>query len=423
MKDELLADTLGNREKRDLRPLARILPFVRAHPFDAILGVLFLLISALALLVLTRLAGWVIDGGFVRHNRAAMVRLFFGAGAVVAILAVTTGLRLYFLYKLGERVVADMRKAIFRHVLGLDPSHFLNIRNGEVLSRLTTDMTMIESVVGNVVPVALRNIVILFGALIWMVALSPNLTGVVLLLIPALLTPLFLLSRRMQQLSVRAQDRFAQAVGFAGEHLGALETVQAFGREPNVSASFDSAVERAFEASRSQLRARGLLSAMMITVIFLGMLALLYQSAIAVVVQHSLTGGALSQLLLLAFFAANAVKDLSELVGPDPEGVRRRGAGRHHDGLCESAIAPHSKHPIALPSPPRGEIEFDAVRVSPIPTAAGPPALNGFSLTVRAGERIALVGPSGAGKSTVLRLLLRFYDPALRDHQAGRCRP
>lgn len=408
MKDELLADTLGNREKRDLRPLARILPFVRAHPFDAILGVLFLLISALALLVLTRLAGWVIDGGFVRHNRAAMVRLFFGAGAVVAILAVTTGLRLYFLYKLGERVVADMRKAIFRHVLGLDPSHFLNIRNGEVLSRLTTDMTMIESVVGNVVPVALRNIVILFGALIWMVALSPNLTGVVLLLIPALLTPLFLLSRRMQQLSVRAQDRFAQAVGFAGEHLGALETVQAFGREPNVSASFDSAVERAFEASRSQLRARGLLSAMMITVIFLGMLALLYQSAIAVVVQHSLTGGALSQLLLLAFFAANAVKDLSELWG---QIQKASGAAERVATMMDlrSTIAP-PKHPIALPSPPRGEIEFDAVRFS-YPNRAGPPALNGFSLTVRAGERIALVGPSGAGKSTVLRLLLRFYDP------------
>ena len=409
MKDEFLADALGRVEKRDLRPLGRIAPFVRAHPADAALGILFLVISALALLVLTRLAGWVIDGGIARHNRTAMVRLFLEAGGIVGILAVTTGLRLYFLYKLGERVVADMRKAIFRHVLGLDPSHFLQLRNGEVLSRLTTDMTMIEGIVGNIVPVALRNVVILVGALVWMVVLSPNLTGLVMLLIPALLTPLFLLSRRMQQLSVRAQDRFAEAVGFAGEHLGALETVQAFGQEPNVSAAFDAAVERAFEASRLQLRARGFLSAMMITVIFLGMLALLYQSAVAVVVQHSLTGGALSQLLLLAFFAANAVKDLSELWGQiqKASGAAERVASMMD--LQSAITAPAA--PRSLPRPARGEIEFEDVTFA-YPHRVGPPALIDFRLRIRPGERVALVGPSGAGKSTVFRLLLRFYDPA-----------
>ncbi len=409
MKNELLADTIGRGEARDLRPLGRILPFVRAHPADAILGLTFLLVSALALLILTRLAGWVIDGGFARHNRAAMIQIFIEAGAVVAVLAATTGLRLYFLYKLGERVVADMRQAIFRHVLGLDPSHFLKLRNGEVLSRLTTDMTFIEGLVGNIVPVAIRNIVVLVGALVWMVVLSPNLTGLVLLLIPALLTPLFLLSRRMQQLSVRAQDRFAEAVGFAGEHLGALETVQAFGREPAVSEVFNSAVERAFEASRSQLRARGLLSAMMITVIFLGMLALLYQSAVAVLVQHSLTGGALSQLLLLAFFAANAVKDLSELWG---QIQKASGAAERIAGMMDlRSVIVSPANPVPLPSPARGGIEFDAVRFA-YPHRSGPPALDGFTLSIRPGERVALVGPSGAGKSTVLRLLLRFYDPA-----------
>jgi len=410
MKDEFLGDALGREEKRDLRPLARIIPFVRAHPTDAFLGVLFLLISALALLILTRLAGWVISGGFTRHNRALMIQLFFEAGGVVGILAVTTGLRLYFLYKLGERVVADMRKAIFRHVLTLDPSHFLRLQNGEVLSRLTTDMTFVESLVGSIVPVALRNMIILVGALIWMVALSPNLTGLVLLLIPALLTPLFLLSRRMQKLSVRAQDRFAKAVGFAGEHLGALETVQAFGRESNVSQTFDANVERAFEASRAQLRARGLLSAMMISVIFLGMLALLYQSAVAVIVQHSLTGAALSQLLLLAFFAANAVKDLSELWGQiqKASGAAERIAAMMD--LRSNIAAP--RIPVPLPRATSGAIEFDHVTFA-YPHRDGPPALSDFSLVVHPGERIALVGPSGAGKSTVFRLLLRFYDPLM----------
>ena len=408
MKDELLADALGRREKRDLRPLGRIAPFVRAHPLDAMLGFLFLLISALALLVLTRLAGWVIDGGFARHSRGAMINLFVWASAVVGLLAASTGLRLYFLYKLGERVVADMRQVIFRHVLGLDPAHFVKLRNGEVLSRLTTDMTFIEGLVGNIVPVALRNIVILVGALVWMVALSPNLTGLVLLLIPALLTPLFLLSRRMQQLSVRAQDRFAQAVGFAGEHLGALETVQAFGQEPSVSATFNSAVEGAFDASRAQLRARGLLSALMITVIFLGMLALLYQSAVAVIVQHSLTAGALSQLLLLAFFAANAVKDLSELWG---QVQKASGAAERIAQMLDlkSAILSPA-NPTPLPCPARGEVQFQDVNFS-YPHRLGPPALNMFNLRIRAGERVALVGPSGAGKSTVFRMLLRFYDP------------
>jgi ATP-binding cassette subfamily B protein len=176
-------------------------------------------------------------------------------------------------------------------------------------------MTMVEGIVGNVIPVALRNLVTLAGALTWMVFISPNLTGLVLLLIPVLLTPLFLIGRRMQKLSVRAQDRFADAIGQAGESLGALDTVQAFGQEEEVSSHFNRSVEAAFAASRSQLRARGLLSGLMITLIFGGMGLLLFQSAVAEAIDHSLSAGALFQLLALAFFAANAVKDLSEVWG------------------------------------------------------------------------------------------------------------
>jgi ATP-binding cassette subfamily B protein len=273
---------------------------------------------------------------------------------------------------------------------------------------MTTDMTMIESIVGNVVPVALRNTVTLAGALVWMLVVSPNFTGAVLLLIPILLTPMFLMSRRLQQLSVRAQDRFAEAVGHASEGLGALETVQAFCQEDAVSARFNGAVEDAFEASRAQLRARGVLAGLMIALIFGGLLALLYQSAVAVSIQHSLSPGALFQLLALAFFAANAVKDLSEVWG---QLQKASGAAERIIKMMDAVpVISTPVRPAPLPRPARGEVRFEDVCFT-YPGRSGAPALNGFTLVARPGERVALVGPSGAGKSTVLRLLLRFYDP------------
>ena len=408
MKDEFLADAWRREKGRDLSPLRRLIPFVGAHPLDAGLGLLFLLLSATALPALTLFAQRVIDGGDAMRNTAALVRAFSAIGALAAVLALTTGLRLYYLYKLGERVVADMRKAIFRHVLTLDLTHFLNLRTGEVLSRMTTDMTMIEGIVGNVIPVALRNLVTLTVVLVLMVVVSPNLTGLILLLIPALLTPLFLMSRRLQKLSVHAQDCFAEAVGHAGEGLGALDTVQAFGQESAMSDRFNRSVEGAYAASSAQIRARSILSGLMIALIFFGMLALLYVSALAVMVKHSLTLGSLFELLFLAFLAANAVKDLSEVWGQiqKASGAAERVAEMMDARPAISAPA----HPTPLPNPARGEVAFENVRFA-YPGRSGPPALDAFNLQVGAGERVALVGPSGAGKSTVLRLLLRFYDP------------
>ena len=408
VKDQFLLEAWRRDKGRDLVPLMRLFPFVRAHPLDAILGMSFMLISSGAILCLTAGARWVIDGGFAVHGERALVRVFLMAGGVAAVLAVATGLRLYFLYKLGERVVADLRKMVFRHVLGLDLTHFLELRTGEVLSRLTTDMSIVEGIVGNVVPVALRNLVTLAGALALMVVVSPNFTLLVLMLIPVLLTPMLLMSRRLQALSARAQDRFAQAVGYAGEGLGAIDTVQAFGQEDTVAGRFNTAVESAFEASRAQIRARGVLSFLMITMIFGGMLLLLFRSALAVIVDHALSAGALFQLLGLAFLAANAVKDLSEVWG---QIQKASGAAERIVAMMDTTpaiMAPAKPYP--LPLPPRGEVVFENVRFA-YPGRAGPAALNGFSLAARPGERVALVGPSGAGKSTVLRLLLRFYDP------------
>jgi ATP-binding cassette subfamily B protein len=407
MKEEFLTDAWRREKQGDLRPLTRLLPFVRAHPVDAVLGLLFLLISSASVLAMTDGARRVIDGHFAQRSEGALIQLFMTAVAIALALAASTGLRMYFLYKLGERVVADMRKVVFRRVLGLDLSHFTKLRTGEVLSRLTTDMTMVEGIVGNVAPVALRNLVTLVGALVWMLIVSPNFTGVVLLLIPALLTPMFLMSRRLQRLSLRAQDRFAEAVGHAGEGLGSIDTVQAFSQEDAVAGRFNGSVEEAFEASRAQIKARGLLSALMITLIFGGMLALLFESTVAVV-QHHLSSGHLVQLLALAFIAANAVKDLSEVWG---QIQKASGAAARIAEMIDAR--PHIRAPdraTPMPKPARGEVRFEDVRFS-YPGRSGPPALNGFSLHARPGERVALVGPSGAGKSSVLRLLLRFYDP------------
>ncbi len=408
MKDAFLIDGWRRERGRDVRPLTRLIPFVRAHLSDAALGGLFLILSTVSLLVITGGARTVLDQGFQPHSRAALTHVFLELGAAAGALAATTGLRIYFLYKLGERVVADLRQAVFRHVLSLDLTHFLKLRTGEVLSRMTTDMTIVELTVGNVIPVALRNLLTLAGALGLMIVVSPNFTGLVLVLIPLFLTPLLLIGRRMQRLSLRAQDRFAEAIGQAGEGLEALETVQAFGQEEAVSARFDASIESAFDASRAQIRAAGLLSGLMIALIFAGMLILLYQCAVAVIVDRTMTPGALLQLLILAMVAASALKDLSETWS---QIQKASGAAERIAGMIDAVptIAAPAR-PTPMPVPARGEVAFSNVRFA-YPGRPELPALKGFSLSVRPGERVALVGPSGAGKSTVFRLLLRFYDP------------
>jgi len=408
MKDAFLADAWRRERGRDIRPLTRLIPFVRAHRADAALGAVFLILSTVSLLAITGGARAVLDHGFEPHGRAALARVFLWLAAAAAALAVTTGLRIYFLYKLGERVVADLRQVVFRHVLGLDLTHFLKLRTGEVLSRMTTDMTIVETTVGNVIPVALRNLLTLAGALVLMIVVSPNFTGLVLILIPLLLTPLLLIGRRMQRLSLRAQDCFAQAIGQAGEGLEALETVQAFGQEDYISARFDASIEGAFDASRAHIRASGLMSALMIGLIFMGMLLLLFQCAVAVIVDRTMTPGALLQLLILAMVAASAVKDLSEVWS---QIQKASGAAERIAGMIDAAPTIAAPVPATpMPVPARGEVSFEAVRFA-YPGRPELPALRGFSLNVRPGERVALVGPSGAGKSTVFRLLLRFYDP------------
>jgi ATP-binding cassette subfamily B protein len=405
----------GRRERRrDMKPLRRLGPFIAAHWTDAAAALTFLILSTGASLYLTQAARMVIDHGFGHVGAAGELNRSFIIGAVdVLVLAMASALRFYFVTRLGERVVADLRKALYGHIVGLDQAFFLTTRTGEVLSRLTTDITIIENLVGTTMSLSLRNLLLLIGAVAAMLLVSPTLTLFVLVLVPVLLGPMFVLGRRVRRLSSHAQDRFADAVAYAGETLDALDTIQAFGRERTAAKRFGDYVEDAFRASRRRIGARAVMTGVVIAVIFGGIVAVLWTGAHAVLAKQ-MSGGVFLQFLLLAVFAASSVGVLGEVWGEVQKGS---GAMERIGEILDAvpAIAPPAK-PEPMPRPARGEIEFDHVGFH-YPGREDLPALSGFTLKVRHGERVALVGPSGAGKSTVLRLLLRFYDP-----QAGSVR-
>lgn len=403
-----IAEAVNKRPRRkDLKPLGHILPFVVAHKANAFAALFFLLLSTASTLGLTVALRSVVDHGFVTGSSQALNRYFLIMVAVALALAGASALRYFFVTKLGEMVVADLRKAVYAHTLTLDQAYFLNTRIGEVLSRLTTDITIVETMVGSAASIALRNLLSLIGALALLFIVSPKLTGLIVLLVPVILVPLFLYGRRVRVLSVSAQDRFADAVGFAGESLDALDTVQAFGREKSAAKRFAEAVDMAFRASLTRIEARAIMTAMVIGLIFSGVAVVLWLGAQAVI-SGTMTGGALVQFLFLSVMAAAAVGALGEVWG---DVQKASGAMERISELlnAQPAIAAPAR-PKPLPSPSKGEIAFDDV-VFAYPGRPDLPALRGLDLRVRSGETVALVGPSGAGKSTVLRLLLRFYDP------------
>ena len=392
--------------RRDIRPLARLIPFLVRHWGSALIAGVWLLVSTAASLGLTVTARGAIDNGF--ENGGADLDVWFlilGANAVG--LGLATAFRYFYVTKTGERMIADMRQAVFARVMGLDPAFFTNMRTGEVLSRLTTDIQLVDTLLTTAVSYALRNLLTLIGATILLFIVSPKLTGMVMLATPLLIGPLFLFGRKVRTLTVESQDRFAGAVGFAGESVDAIETVQAFGREPTARSRFDGAVEAAFAASLRRMTARAWMTALVIAVMFGGVALVLWLGA-RDVVAGTMTPGALLQFVLLSVFAAGAVGALGESWG---EVQKAAGAMERIDELmrAEPSIAPPAA-PRALPTPPRGEVALSGVSFA-YPGRPDLPALKGFDLTVRPGETVALVGPSGAGKSTVFRLLLRFYDP------------
>ena len=402
----LREDAAKRGKSRDIRNLANLLPFMMKHWGFGAGTFAFLVVSVGATLGVTGAARAVVDQGFLSGGANQLNWAFIGLGAVALTLAVSTAFRFYFISRLGERVVADVRKALYRHILTLDPTFFLKTRTGEVLSRMTTDITLIETLVGSSISIALRNLFMLIGATILLAHVSWKLTLFVMLLGPIVILPMFIIGRRVRKLSTQAQDSFAEAVGYAGESLDALETVQAFGREKYATDRFGAAVEFAFGRSLARIQARATMTLLVMGLIFGGITLILWVGANAVVA-GDMTAGTLLQFVILSVMAASSVGMLGETWG---DVQKASGAMQRISELLASKpniAAPPL--PVVLPAP-RGEVSFEDVTFA-YPGRPDLPALKGLTLSVKPGETVALVGPSGAGKSTVFRLLLRFYDP------------
>ncbi|HEY5808503.1 MAG TPA: ABC transporter transmembrane domain-containing protein [Povalibacter sp.] len=395
-------------KSRSLKPLRALWPYLRVYKRTLLLALIALLIASGAMLVLPVAFRGVIDQGMVVQDRAT-IDLYFAAflGAAVAF-GVFAALRFYLVTWLGERVVADLRSDIYQRVIRMDPTFFEVTRTGEVLSRLTTDTTLVQSIAGVNLSITLRSTIQLIGALALLVATSPSLAGMILLLIPLVIVPLIIVGRKLRKLSRLAQDRIADTSGLAGETLNAIQTVQAFTLEQLNSERYDKAVEDSFGVSVKRTRVRALLTAIGTMMIFGAVTFVLWQGAHRVLA-GTMTPGELSQFLIYAVYVGISAASLSEMWG---EVQRAAGAMERLVELRNATpaiVAPPD--PQTFPATARGHIHFDHVSFR-YPSRPDTQALHDFTLDIRPGENVAFVGPSGAGKSTTFQLLLRFYDPA-----------
>jgi len=347
-----------------------------------------------------------IDSGFVAGGGdvAPHFRLFY---AIVLTLAFATALRFYFVSWLGERTVADIRQAVQRNLLRLAPGFFEENRPSEIASRMTSDTTIIEQVVGTTVSVALRNMVMGIGGIAYLFTLSPKLTGGILLGIPVIIMPIVLLGRRLQNVARSSQDRVADIGATTSEQLGAMKIVQAFGQEEREAGRFAAAVEATFATAKRRIRLRAIMTAIVIGLLFGAITTLLWYGAEGVAA-GTITGGTIAAFVLTGGLVAGAFGALTEVYG---DLLRAAGAAERLSELlnAEASIAPPAQ-PRAFPEPPRGTLEFAHVEFY-YPTRPDAPALHDFNLAIRPRETVAIVGPSGAGKSTLFQLAERFYDP------------
>ena len=410
--------TISPEQDAPPAPLKKIgnlrMVFERAikYPRQISFALLALFVSAMATLAIPAGFKTIIDKGFIGGD-GDVAPYFQGLLAIVAVLAVATAFRFYFVSWLGERVVADIRLAVQRNLLSLAPGFFEENRPSEIASRMTSDTAVIEQVVGTTVSVALRNIVIGLGGIIYLFTLAPALTAGLLLAIPVIVLPIVFIGRKLTNVSRSSQDRVADVGAMIAETLGAMKIVQAFGQQEREHERFRGAVENTFDTAKRRIRLRAAMTAIVIGLIFTGITMLMWRGAIGVA-EGTISGGTIAAFVLTGGLVAGAFGALTEVYGDLLRGAGA--AGRLAELLSEKPGIAAPTNPIALPEPSRGKIAFDNVSFS-YPTRPDTQALRNFSLTVSPGETVAVVGPSGAGKSTLFQLAQRFYDP-----QAGSVR-
>ncbi|WP_404421521.1 ABC transporter transmembrane domain-containing protein [Thalassospira australica] len=400
---------LADRDSsRNFSALRAIIPFVLPYRLQVAGAMVALVIASGTVLALGSGLRMLVDQGFADGNADLLDQALFVLFAVTLLMAGASYARFFLVSWIGERVVADIRSAVYAHIIRLDPGFFEVTRTGEVLSRLTTDTTLLQVVIGSSVSIALRNILMFVGGLTMLAITSPKLTALVLLVVPLVVVPIIGYGRRVRRLSREAQDRIADVSAFSEESLNALRTVQAYTHEKIESDKFDGFVEGAFKTAISRIAARALLTAVVIVMVFGAVGTILWIGGHDVL-DGTISAGDLSAFVFYAIVVAGSVGAISEVIG---DLQRAAGAAERLMGLLETepAIAAPA-NPVQMPQKHLGHVSFEDVTFH-YPARPDRSALTGFSLQVKPGETVALVGPSGAGKTTVFQLLLRFYDPA-----------